>query len=295
VEVVDTAKAVKINGVQVWLSHYAIDLPYPILSVHGHIHEAEYQSDGMINLSLDSDYMQTRRFGAPISFDELTPLLVARQKKIAERYQIESENKRYDRLIERAFDETITINKPTANQRHELALLVDYLNTNELTYADVLKAFNIPNEDKVLSNQEKEKVALTGFEFEKKINLQGNIGEKMTEEQHYQLADFDYDLPETLIAQTPLKQRDSSRLLVLDADTGLYEDKHFYDILDYVNPGDAIVMNNSRVLPARLHGVRPETGGHAEVLLLRQDHGDVWETLVKPAKKITSWVNDFFW
>lgn len=178
IEVVDTAKAVKINGIQVWLSHYAIDLPYPILSVHGHIHEAEYQSDGMINLSLDSDYMQTRRFGAPISFDELTPLLVARQKKIAERYQIESENKRYDRLIERAFDETITINKPTANQRHELALLVDYLNTNELTYADVLKAFNIPNEDKVLSNQEKEKVALTGFEFEKKINLQGNIGEK---------------------------------------------------------------------------------------------------------------------
>ncbi|MBZ5973505.1 metallophosphoesterase family protein [Leuconostoc gelidum subsp. gasicomitatum] len=169
VEVVDTAKAVKINGVQVWLSHYAIDLPYPMLSVHGHIHEAEYQSDGMINLSLDSDYMQTRRFGAPISFDELTPLLVARQKKIAERYQIESENKRYDRLIERAFDETITINKPTANQRHELALLVDYLNTNELTYADVLKAFSIPNEDKVLSNQEKEKVALTGFEFEKKL------------------------------------------------------------------------------------------------------------------------------
>ena len=168
IEVVDTAKAVKINGIQVWLSHYAIDLPYPILSVHGHIHEAEYQSAGMINLSLDSDYMQTRKFGAPISFDELTPLLVARQKKIAQLYQIESENKRYDRLIERAFDETITINKPTATQRHELALLVDYLNTNDLTYADVLKAFNIPNEDKVLSDQAKEKVALTGFEFEKK-------------------------------------------------------------------------------------------------------------------------------
>jgi len=178
IEVVDTAKAVKINGIQVWLSHYAIDLPYPILSVHGHIHEAEYQSAGMINLSLDSDYMQTRKFGAPISFDELTPLLVARQKKIAQLYQIESENKRYDRLIERAFDETITINKPTATQRHELALLVDYLNTNDLTYADVLKAFNIPNEDKVLSDQAKEKVALTGFEFEKKTNLQGNIGEK---------------------------------------------------------------------------------------------------------------------
>ena len=107
----------------------------------------------------------------------------------------------------------------------------------------------------------------------------------MTDEKHYQLADFDYDLPEALIAQTPLKQRDASRLLVLDADTGAYQDKHFYDILDYVNPGDAIVMNNSRVLPARLHGVRPETGGHAEVLLLRQDHGDVWETLVRPAKK----------
>lgn len=178
VEVVETAKAIKINGVQVWLSHYAIDLPYPILSVHGHIHEAEYQSAGMINLSLDSDYMQTRKFGAPISFDELTPLLVARQKQIAQLYQIESENKRYDRLIERAFDETITINKPTATQRHELALLVDHLNTNDLTYADVLKTFNIPNEDKVLSDQVKEKVALTGFEFEKTTTLQGNIGEK---------------------------------------------------------------------------------------------------------------------
>ncbi len=178
IEVVETAKAVKINGVQVWLSHYAIDLPYPILSVHGHIHEAEYQSDGMINLSLDSDYMQTRKFGAPISFDELTPLLVARQKKIAQLYQIESENKRYDRLIERAFDETITINKPTATQRHELALLVDYLNRNDLTYADVLKTFNIPNEDKVLSDQAKEKVALTGFEFEKTTGLEGNTGEK---------------------------------------------------------------------------------------------------------------------
>ncbi|WEV54110.1 tRNA preQ1(34) S-adenosylmethionine ribosyltransferase-isomerase QueA [Leuconostocaceae bacterium ESL0723] len=107
----------------------------------------------------------------------------------------------------------------------------------------------------------------------------------MTEEKHYQLADFDYDLPERLIAQTPLKQRDASRLLVLNAKTGAYQDRHFYDILDYLNPGDALVMNNSRVLPARLHGVRPTTGGHAEVLLLRQDHGDVWETLVKPAKK----------
>ncbi|AZZ61334.1 tRNA preQ1(34) S-adenosylmethionine ribosyltransferase-isomerase QueA [Oenococcus sp. UCMA 16435] len=109
----------------------------------------------------------------------------------------------------------------------------------------------------------------------------------MTEEKvpHYTLSDFDYDLPHELIAQTPLKQRDASRLLLLNARTGAYEDKHFYDIIDYLNPGDALVMNNSRVIPARLHGWRPETKGHVEVLLLRQDHGDVWETLIKPAKK----------
>ncbi|MDF7636686.1 tRNA preQ1(34) S-adenosylmethionine ribosyltransferase-isomerase QueA [Leuconostocaceae bacterium ESL0958] len=108
----------------------------------------------------------------------------------------------------------------------------------------------------------------------------------MTEEEKtYQLSDFDYDLPAELIAQTPLVERDQSRLLVLNASTGAYQDRHFYDVLDYLNPGDALVMNNSRVLPARLHGIRPTTGGHAEVLLLRQDHGDVWETLVKPAKK----------
>lgn len=101
----------------------------------------------------------------------------------------------------------------------------------------------------------------------------------------YQLEDFDYDLPHELIAQTPLKQRDSSRLLVLDHETGAYEDKHFYDILDQLNPGDAVVMNNSRVLPARLHGEKPETHGHVEVLLLNNTEGDTWETLVKPAKK----------
>ncbi|MBS9338349.1 tRNA preQ1(34) S-adenosylmethionine ribosyltransferase-isomerase QueA [Fructobacillus sp. M2-14] len=106
----------------------------------------------------------------------------------------------------------------------------------------------------------------------------------MSQTPHYQLSDFDYDLPEELIAQTPLKDRSSSRLLELNAVTGEYHDKHFYDILDYLNPGDALVMNNSRVLPARLHGMRP-TGGHAEVLLLRQEEGDVWEVLVKPAKK----------
>lgn len=103
----------------------------------------------------------------------------------------------------------------------------------------------------------------------------------------YQLEDFDYDLPHELIAQTPLKQRDSSRLLVLDHETGAYEDKHFYDILDQLNPGDAVVMNNSRVLPARLHGEKPETHGHVEVLLLNNTEGDTWETLVKPAKKFS--------
>lgn len=105
------------------------------------------------------------------------------------------------------------------------------------------------------------------------------------EEKHYTLEDFDYDLPHELVAQTPLKQRDTSRLLALNAITGAWADKHFYDIIDYLNPGDAVVMNNSRVLPARLYGERPETGGAVEVLLLRQDHDDVWETLVKPARK----------
>lgn len=171
-----TAKALKINGIQVWLSHYAVDLPYPILSVHGHIHEAEYQRDGMVNLSLDSALMQTRPFGQPISFDELTPHLQARLAAIETSYQIESENKRFDRQVERAFDETITINKPTATQRHELALLVAHLNANGLTYADVLEKFNIPNENKVLTTAEKEKVAQTGFEFEKTTGMSGNTG-----------------------------------------------------------------------------------------------------------------------
>ncbi|KIS03192.1 tRNA preQ1(34) S-adenosylmethionine ribosyltransferase-isomerase QueA [Paucilactobacillus wasatchensis] len=98
--------------------------------------------------------------------------------------------------------------------------------------------------------------------------------------------DFDYDLPHELIAQTPIKERDASRLLVLDHQTGEMKDKHFYDILDQLNPGDAVVMNNSRVLPARLYGVKSETGGHVEVLLLNNTEGNTWETLVKPAKKL---------
>lgn len=99
------------------------------------------------------------------------------------------------------------------------------------------------------------------------------------------LEDFDYDLPHELIAQTPIKKRDASRLLELDRKTGEMQDKHFYDIIDQLNPGDAVVMNNSRVLPARLYGVKPETGGHAEVLLLHNTEGDEWETLMKPAKR----------
>ena len=97
--------------------------------------------------------------------------------------------------------------------------------------------------------------------------------------------DFYYDLPEELIAQTPLEKRDTSRLLCLNRETGQWEHKHFYDIIDYLNPGDCLVMNDSRVLPARLLGHRP-TGGAVEVLLLR-DLGDrCWECLCKPGRKM---------
>ncbi len=97
--------------------------------------------------------------------------------------------------------------------------------------------------------------------------------------------DFDFDLPQELIAQTPLTKRDSSRLLVLDSKTGKMSDKHFTDIIDELNSGDALVMNDTRVLPARLYGIKPDTGGHLEVLLLNNTEGDVWETLIKPAKR----------
>ena len=92
-------------------------------------------------------------------------------------------------------------------------------------------------------------------------------------------------MPQELIAQTPLKERDQSRLLVLDSKTGKYQDDYFYNVIDRLNPGDALVMNDSRVMPARLYGVKPETGGHVEVLLLNNTDGDNWETLVKPAKR----------
>ena len=97
--------------------------------------------------------------------------------------------------------------------------------------------------------------------------------------------DFYYDLPEELIAQTPLEQRDSSRLLVLDRETGAVSHKHFYDIIDYLRPGDCLVMNDSRVLPARLLGQRP-TGGAVELLLLRDLGDKQWECLAKPGRKL---------
>ncbi|EAD2143292.1 tRNA preQ1(34) S-adenosylmethionine ribosyltransferase-isomerase QueA [Listeria monocytogenes] len=98
--------------------------------------------------------------------------------------------------------------------------------------------------------------------------------------------DFDFDLPEELIAQTPLLDRTSSRLMVLDKKSGDIKDQHFTDIISYLNEGDALVLNNTRVLPARLHGIKDETGAHIEVLLLKQKEGNAWETLVKPAKRI---------
>ena len=97
--------------------------------------------------------------------------------------------------------------------------------------------------------------------------------------------DFWYELPEELIAQTPLQKRDSSRLMVLDKNTGEVTHKHFYDILDYLHPGDCLVMNDSRVLPARLLGHRP-TGGAIELLLLRDLGDKQWECLAKPGRKL---------
>lgn len=98
-------------------------------------------------------------------------------------------------------------------------------------------------------------------------------------------SDFYYHLPEELIAQTPLEQRDSSRLLVLDRETGKIAHKHFYDVINYLRPGDCLVMNDSRVLPARLLGHRP-TGGAVEVLLLRDLGNKKWECLCKPGRKM---------
>lgn len=98
-------------------------------------------------------------------------------------------------------------------------------------------------------------------------------------------SDFYFDLPPELIAQDPLEDRSSSRLLCLDKETGEVIHRHFRDILDYLRPGDCLVLNNTKVIPARLLGVKEDTGAHVEVLLLKRREKDVWETLVKPGKK----------
>lgn len=99
-------------------------------------------------------------------------------------------------------------------------------------------------------------------------------------------SDFFYDLPEELIAQDPLEDRTASRLLVLNRETGAIEHKIFSDVIDYLNEGDCLVINNTRVIPARLIGEKEGTGGKVEVLLLKRRANDVWETLVKPGKKL---------
>ncbi len=98
--------------------------------------------------------------------------------------------------------------------------------------------------------------------------------------------DFDYDLPERLIAQTPLKERSSSRLLVLDRNKKTYEDRVFTDVLDYLEKGDALVINDTKVIPARLIGIKEETGARIEILLLKVIEGNVWEALSRPQKRL---------
>ncbi len=97
--------------------------------------------------------------------------------------------------------------------------------------------------------------------------------------------DFNYNLPEELIAQTPLAERTASRLLVVDRNAGAFEHRHFADVTEFIKPGDCLVLNNTRVIPARLYGQREKTNGAVELLLLRQIENDVWETLVRPGKK----------
>lgn len=99
-------------------------------------------------------------------------------------------------------------------------------------------------------------------------------------------SDFDYELPERLIAQTPVEPRDHSRLMVVHCDTGIREDKHFYEVIDYLNPGDALVINETKVIPARLLGVKEETGVPVEVLLLRRKNQTDWEALVRPGRRL---------
>lgn len=107
-------------------------------------------------------------------------------------------------------------------------------------------------------------------------------------------SDFYYDLPEELIAQTPIEPRDSSRMLVMDRKTGELQHRHFYDILEYLRPGDCLILNDSRVLPARIFGTKEDTGANVEFLLLRQLENKRWEVLTKPGRKAKPGVRFIF-
>ena len=100
------------------------------------------------------------------------------------------------------------------------------------------------------------------------------------------VSDFHYDLPEELIAQVPLEKRDASRLMVLDKEKKTIEHKTFLDILNYLEPGDCLVRNNTKVIPARLYGEKKETGAQVEFLLLKQLEGDIWEVMVRPGRRL---------
>ena len=108
-------------------------------------------------------------------------------------------------------------------------------------------------------------------------------------------SDFYYDLPQELIAQDPLEDRSSSRLMHLSLKDGSIEHRHFTDILDYLHKGDCLVINDTKVIPARLYGHKEETGALIEILLLKRRENDIWECLVKPEKKSTSRCKDHFW
>ncbi len=98
--------------------------------------------------------------------------------------------------------------------------------------------------------------------------------------------DFDFDLPKELIAQTPLEKRDSSKMLILDKKSGEITHKHFKDVLDYIEKGDTLVLNDTKVIPARLYGIKEETGAAIEILMLKDEGNDIWQCLARPAKRI---------
>ncbi len=112
-----------------------------------------------------------------------------------------------------------------------------------------------------------------------------SVTKEMEMKQAMNVTDYNFDLPQELIAQDPLEDRSSSRLLVLNKETGEMEHRVFRDIVEYLHPGDCLVINDTKVIPARLLGVKEDTGAHVEVLLLKRKENDIWETLVKPGKK----------